>query len=94
MLHLDHVGRDDNFFTLGGHSVIMVRVYNRVREELGREFPLAAMFEHPTIGALAGYLAGAPAAPTLEQSGQRGDRRRAAALERRARHGAEGDGDE
>ena len=91
-LHLEQVGRDDNFFTLGGHSVTMVRVYNRVREELGREFPLAAMFEHPTIGALSRYLAGAPAAPTLERSGERGDRRREAALARRARQQSPGEG--
>jgi amino acid adenylation domain-containing protein len=86
VLHADRVGVDDNFFTLGGHSVTLVRVYNRLREELGREFPLAVMFEHPTIASLARYLDGSPAAPALAGGGERGERRREAALERRARH--------
>jgi aryl carrier-like protein len=84
-LHTERVGIDDNFFAMGGHSVTMVRVYHRLRETLGRELPLTAMFEHPTIAALARYLReGSPDAPAvLERSNDRGERRREAALERR-----------
>ncbi len=83
-LQTERVGIDDNFFTMGGHSVTMVRVYHRLRETLGRDLPLMAMFEHPTIAALARYLReGAPEAPAiLERSSDRGERRREAALER------------
>ncbi|HXO19156.1 MAG TPA: SagB family peptide dehydrogenase, partial [Thermoanaerobaculia bacterium] len=94
VLFIEEVGVDDNFFTLGGHSVTLVRVNNRLCEELRREIPLAAMFEHPTIASLARYLAGAPAAPVLGRSSERGDRRREMALERRARRRPEGDAGE
>jgi amino acid adenylation domain-containing protein len=88
VLHTETVGVDDNFFAMGGHSVTMVRVYNRLREALDREFPLLAMFEYPTIAALARYLRAGPeptaAVEAVEQSTDRGDRRREALLARRA----------
>ncbi len=85
VLHAEQVGVDDNFFSMGGHSVTMVRVYNRLRETLDRDFPLLAMFEHPTIAALARYLRAGPVpAASVEQSSDRGDRRREALLARRA----------
>src|SRR5262249_53184413 len=84
-LHTEKVGVHDNFFTLGGHSVSMVRVANRLRETLGREVPLLVLFEHPTIAALARYLREGPVqSETVERSSDRGDRRREAALQRRA----------
>ena len=84
-LHMDRVSVHDNFFTLGGHSVTMVRVSNRLRQELGREIPLMALFEHPTIASLARYLSEGPVrTETLERSSDRGDRRREALLQRRA----------
>jgi len=84
-LHTERVGVHDNFFTLGGHSVSMVRVANRLRETLGREVPLLVLFEHPTIAALARYLSDGPVrTETVERGSDRGDRRREAALQRRA----------
>jgi hypothetical protein len=84
-LRAERVSVHDNFFALGGHSVTMVRVYNRLRQELGREFPLMAMFEHPTIASLARALSEGPVeTETIERSSDRGDRRREALLQRRA----------
>jgi len=60
------VGIDDNFFDLGGHSLLLVRVQRRLRELLDRDLPLVELFRHPTVGALAGHLSAdreAPAAP-------------------------------
>ncbi|HEU4537768.1 MAG TPA: beta-ketoacyl synthase N-terminal-like domain-containing protein, partial [Polyangiaceae bacterium] len=51
------VGLDDNFFDLGGHSLLMARVQNRVREALGREVRIVSLFQHPTVRALAKFLA-------------------------------------
>ncbi|MET9609961.1 condensation domain-containing protein [Streptomyces sp. NPDC006512] len=57
------VGPDDNFFKSGGHSLLAVRLVNRVRAELGRELTLREVFRHPTPARLAALLSAAPPAP-------------------------------
>ena len=49
-------GIDDNFFALGGHSLIAMRVVSRLHAASGIELPIAAVFEHPTAEALAAEL--------------------------------------
>ena len=49
-------GADDNFFDLGGHSLAVVQVQTRLREEMGLNLPVIKFFEYPTIRSLAGYL--------------------------------------
>jgi natural product biosynthesis luciferase-like monooxygenase protein len=55
-LKLDHVGVNDNFFDLGGHSLLMAQVHSQLRELLQRDLPLIKLLEHPTISALGKYL--------------------------------------
>ena len=52
-LQLDEVGIDDRFFELGGQSLTLVQVQNALSGVLGREVPLAALLQHPTVRALA-----------------------------------------
>ena len=47
---------DDNFFSLGGHSLMALQVTSRLRELLYQEVPLRAVFDTPTVAGLARYL--------------------------------------
>jgi amino acid adenylation domain-containing protein len=53
VLRLRGVGEEENFFEMGGHSLLATQIISRVREGLGVELPLRAVFEAPTIGEMA-----------------------------------------
>jgi len=53
LLKLDTVSVEDNFFTLGGHSLLGTQVIARIRDAFGVKLGLRYLFEHPTIAALA-----------------------------------------
>jgi amino acid adenylation domain-containing protein len=77
VLGLTRVGLHDNFFDLGGHSLLLALAQARLCERLGRELPLLKMFEHPTVGALAAYLEqGGEAALASTASRERAERHR------------------
>ncbi|MBG9913393.1 peptide synthetase [Bacillus sonorensis] len=53
-----HIGIDENFFEIGGHSLKAMAVTSRILKELGVEVPVNVMFESPTIAAIAAYIDG------------------------------------
>jgi amino acid adenylation domain-containing protein/FkbM family methyltransferase len=80
------IGIHDNFFDLGGHSLLVAQVHNRLQIELQREISIVALFQHPTVGALAAHLSGgdAPLA-AVQQSRERAETRKEAARRNRER---------
>ncbi len=70
VLGLDQVSVEDDFFALGGHSLMATQAISRVSRAFGVQVPLRQLFEAPTIALLARYLEDhAPAAPGGEPSG-------------------------
>jgi acyl carrier protein len=77
VLGLPQVGTTDNFFDLGGHSLLVVQVQRRLREACGREVSITDMFRLPTIKALAAHLGGEqPAASAVNDGLARAQARR------------------
>ncbi len=80
VLEVERVGVHDNFFGLGGHSLLLIRVNGKLREALGTELPVIEMFKYPTVSTLAEYLSAPRAEPNVAARRTRGE---AALLSRR-----------
>jgi amino acid adenylation domain-containing protein len=62
VLNLDQVGLHDNFFDLGGHSLLLVRLHMKLRESVSSDLTITDLFRFPTVGALAAQLSNSPVA--------------------------------
>ncbi len=56
VLHVDKVGIEDNFFDLGGHSLLLVQVQSRLCERSKRDLSIIDLFKYPTVQTLTAYL--------------------------------------
>jgi amino acid adenylation domain-containing protein len=87
-LGLKAVGLHDNFFDLGGHSLLMVQVHSKLREQFQQDLVMGDLFRYPTIQTLANYLnptqpQDLPEDPALQRSLDRAQTRKAMANRRR-----------
>jgi len=56
VLGLKRVGLHDNFFDLGGHSLLLVQVYGMLHDRFKREMSVTDLFKFPTVKALADFI--------------------------------------
>ena len=74
-LQIDKVGVEDNFFDLGGHSLMIVQIHARVAGRFRERIRVVDFFTYPTIAALAQYLERPPDDSGLEMAAlERADR--------------------
>ncbi|MEU4469120.1 phosphopantetheine-binding protein [Streptomyces sp. NPDC024017] len=52
----DDISVDDDFFALGGQSLVMVRIQGAYIEELGVEVPMDQLFLNPTVASISAYI--------------------------------------
>ncbi|MFE0718519.1 phosphopantetheine-binding protein [Streptomyces sp. NPDC058892] len=55
-LQVDDISVDDDFFALGGQSLIMVRIQGAFMDELGVEVPMDQMFLNSTVASISAYI--------------------------------------
>jgi amino acid adenylation domain-containing protein len=74
-LGVESVGIHDDFFALGGHSLLVTKVVSQIRQILGVEIPLATFFSSPTLADLALAVEGAGRAelPPIEPAPREGE---------------------
>jgi amino acid adenylation domain-containing protein len=78
-LQVEKIGADDNFFDLGGHSLLLVRVNRKLQEAFNQEITVIELLKYPTISSLAERLTGGIGQmPSLKQSQDRARTRKAA----------------
>jgi non-ribosomal peptide synthetase component F len=59
VLRVDKVGVHDNFFDLGGNSLLLIEAHAKLSTVSSKTFSVTDLFEYPTIHSLAGFLRGA-----------------------------------
>ncbi|MFW6359167.1 MAG: amino acid adenylation domain-containing protein, partial [Chroococcales cyanobacterium] len=68
VLNLDAVSVNDNFFDLGGHSLLLMQIHSQLQEKLQIEVSLLDFYQHPTIRTLAEYLSNKKEPPKPKNS--------------------------
>jgi acyl carrier protein len=82
LLGVNKVGRDNNFFDLGGHSLLLIQSGIKLEQTFARKFPVIEMFRHPTVRLLAKYVSGHDDAVTVTNSHQQIEARKASVQRR------------
>jgi natural product biosynthesis luciferase-like monooxygenase protein len=84
LLQLSRVGRNENFFDIGGHSLLAIQVHRRLAAVAPHPVALTDIFRFPTIAALGSHLSGETGDAVAAREGQERAMARRAALARRS----------
>jgi natural product biosynthesis luciferase-like monooxygenase protein len=84
ILKTESISIDDNFFDIGGHSLLMVQVHEQLQRLFARNFPLMALLQHPTVRSIAQYLEDSSSV-TKTSSAEKAAMQRAALISQRQR---------
>lgn len=76
-LKLEAVSIDENFFDLGGHSLLIVQLHSKLKEKISVPISLTDLYQYPTIRTLSDHLSAGDGGEALQKSVSRGARRRA-----------------
>jgi amino acid adenylation domain-containing protein len=76
VLGVAKVGRNDNFFDLGGHSLLLTRVHGQLRQAFDKDITMVDLFRYTTVRALAQYLTGHADSIVTEGGQPRGEVRK------------------
>ena len=87
LFEVDRIGMDDNFFDLGGHSLLLVRAHERLLGEVRADLPITALFQYPTVRSLARHLSGASERIATRGTKERAERQKEALSRMRAARG-------
>ncbi|MFM7712590.1 MAG: phosphopantetheine-binding protein, partial [Microcystis sp.] len=77
ILECEKIGIHDNFFDLGGHSILAIKLLNQIQKNFNQELSLTSLFQHPTIAQLSQQLSQIEVQPSisdllvLQPSGQK-----------------------
>ncbi|GAA1406854.1 hypothetical protein GCM10009639_55100 [Kitasatospora putterlickiae] len=85
VLGVERVGAHDNFFDLGGHSLLMAELRSVLASDAGHRVSMVELFQHPTVASLAAHLSrseGEPSAAPGADARERAEHRRRAGARR------------
>lgn len=85
VLGLERVGVRENFFDVGGHSLLLIQVQERIRVQCGVDISVADLFKYPTVHDLAVFLGEGEHVDKIQHSDARIARRQQAGRERAQR---------
>ena len=85
LLGRDRVGIDENFFDIGGHSLLVVRAHRRLTQTIDVPVALTDLFRFPTIRALVAHLSGGGKSATNDDAADRAKQRKELMERRRGR---------
>lgn len=84
-LDIERIGVHDNFFVLGGDSLLVVKLITKIQKEFITDIRVAKVFQYPTISSLVSYLSHKKSKPDVVESQKRAQLRKNAYSKRKAR---------